>query len=66
MVQDCIDLRSNSVATKRKDASGHLVQHDAEGEQIGARVQLLAECLFGRHVSNGTGDRSFARRVLGV
>jgi hypothetical protein len=42
--KSCYDLRA---------AGGHLVEHQAKGEAIGARVQLLAPHLLGRHVAGG-------------
>ena len=32
-------------------AGGHLVEHQSEGEDVGARVERLAAHLLGRHVS---------------
>ena len=34
-------------------AGGHLVEHDAEREQVGARIDILAARLLGRHVGDG-------------
>ena len=36
-----------------EDAGGHFVEHDAEGEKIGAAVEFLAAQLLGRHVGHG-------------
>ena len=42
-----------SFSAKGQDAGGHLVEHYAEGEKIGASVEFLAAQLFRRHVGNG-------------
>ena len=47
-------------------ARGHLVKHSSEGEQIGARVQILAAHLLRRHVGNRAQRRSRGgQRFLG-
>ena len=38
---------------KGRNSSGHLVEHYAQGEQIAARVNLLAQSLFRRHIGHG-------------
>ncbi len=42
----------------------HLVEHRAEGEDVGARVGLLALELLGRHVLERPEDRAFLRQAL--
>ena len=46
-VQDGIEDHSGSAARKCMLASGHLVEHGAEGEQIRAGVEILAPHLLG-------------------
>ena len=46
IVQDSLGLAGEGAL-----AGGHLVQHQAEGEDVGARVERLAAYLLGRHVS---------------
>src|SRR5690348_11180958 len=53
LVKYGIEDGCGSLTTKGELARGHLVQHSAEGEQVGARVQRLAKCLFRRHVGDG-------------
>ena len=48
------------VAVKRQTAGGELIQHDAEGVEIGAAVDFFAQRLLGRHVGDGAGDASLA------
>ena len=44
-------------------ARRHLVEHGAEGEDVGARVGVLALELLGRHVLERAEDRAFLREV---
>ena len=48
------------VALERLVASGHLEQQDAEREDVRARVDWLALCLFRRHVGDRAHDASVA------
>ena len=57
LVDDGIGDRSRAVAREWQDARGHLIEDDAEAEEVGARVQLFAQRLLRRHV----GDRSHRR-----
>src|SRR5207245_10841513 len=41
------------VAAKRRPAGEHLVQQDAEAEDVAAIIDLAAACLFRRHVRHG-------------
>lgn len=45
-------------------ARGHLVQHEPEGEQIGARVDRLAPCLLRGHVRDGADRHAGAGQRL--
>ena len=49
-VQNGVVDNGCSRARERLSARGHLVEHGAKAEQVRARVELLASCLFGRHV----------------
>ena len=44
-------------ALKRPHPRRHLVEHRAQGELIGAEVDLLAAGLLGRHVADGAQNR---------
>ena len=57
-VHDRIEDDSRSFSPKWHRASRHLVQHDAERKQIGARVERLAPHLLRRHVSHRAQRRS--------
>src|SRR5579863_2393136 len=65
-MQDGIEDGGGSVALERKAASGHFVQNDAEGEKIGARVEIFSECLFGRHVGDSAEGGAGAGEMCGV
>ena len=41
-------------------AGYHFVQHRAEGEQVGARIEVFAARLLGRHVCDGADRRTGA------
>ena len=49
-MQNRRDDVARSVATKRRPAGGHLVEHDAEAEDVAARVDLQSPRLLRRHV----------------
>ena len=57
---------------KRGRASGHFIDHHAEGKQIGTRIEFLATSLFRRHVGNradgaaGTGEIVVVRMFVFV
>ena len=61
MVENRIEDRLPTCCPETASARRHLVEHDAEREQIGARVQLLAARLLRRHV----GDRAERRARAG-
>ena len=48
------------VAVEGQAAGGELVEHDAEGVEIGAAVDFFAQRLLGRHVGDGAGDAALA------
>jgi hypothetical protein len=60
VVQDRRHRLGGRVAPERPSSGEHLVQHDAEGEQIGARVDGLPAHLLGSHVANRTEDDAVA------
>ena len=43
---------------ERRRSGEHLVQHDAQREEIGASINIFATHLFGRHVAGGADDAS--------
>ncbi len=53
-IEDRVEDDCGGVSRKRLPPGGHLVEHGAAREHIGARVESLAPRLLGRHV----GDRS--------
>jgi len=52
-VQDRIEHRARSVASKRQGPRRHLVQYRTKREQVGTGVEFLPSNLFGRHISHG-------------
>ncbi len=71
-VQDLIEDRSRGSAGERRRSCRHLVEHDAEREQVRPPVQLLAQHLLGRHIGHrtrrrpGGGQRRFGHGSLGL
>ena len=53
-VQNAIEDHAGGVAPKRQRPSRHLVQHNAEREQVSALVEFLAPHLLRRHIGDGT------------
>src|SRR5216684_3042189 len=54
LIQDSVKNSSRSGALERRDPRSHLIKHDAEGEQVGAVIEFLAERLLRRHVRHST------------
>ena len=52
-IQDAIEDDAGSIAAKWQDSCRHFVQDNAEGKQIGARVEFPATDLLGRHIRDG-------------
>ena len=52
-MEDGVEGRGGGVSAKGERAGGHLVEHRAEGKNVGASVEVFAERLFGRHVGDG-------------
>ena len=49
-IEDRVVDDRRRAATERLDARDHLIEHRAEREEIGSRIDLLAARLLGRHV----------------
>ena len=60
-IQNGFEDDSRAFATERQRARSHLVEHCAEGEQVGSSVEFLGPDLLGRHV----GDRAERRTGAG-
>ena len=64
VVQDSLEDARGRAAGEGGLAGRHLVQHHAEGEEVGAGVHLLAAGLLRRHVGDGAERRARAGREL--
>ena len=53
LVQDRVHRVDAGVAAERRPAGEHLVQQDAEAEDVAAVIDLAAARLLGRHVGDG-------------
>ena len=58
IVHDGVHRRPLRLATERPASGEELVQHDAEREDVGPRIDRLPERLLGRHVAAGADDYS--------
>ena len=65
-VEDGVEDVSSAVAAEWKLAGGHFVEDGAEGEQIGAGVEFLGACLFGRHVRDSAESAARAGELIGI
>ena len=64
-IEDAVEDHRRRVAGETLPAGRHLVEHDAEREQVGARIEILAARLLGRHVGDGAdGGADHAGEVL--
>ncbi len=63
--QQRLERRDRRGAGERQRPGRHLVQHDAEREDVGARVQFVAPRLLRRHVRHGPQRGADRRHVLG-
>ncbi len=63
-IQDGVEDHAGSVAAKGREPGSHFVEDDAEGEKIGAGIEVLAPHLLGRHVGDGAEGRSGTGKVL--
>ena len=57
LVEEGVEERGECPASKRAPSGRHLVEHDAQREEVGADVHLLPEGLLGRHVAGGAEHR---------
>ena len=62
-VEDLVDERRDRLARKRPRAGQKLVEHDAQREEIGPAVDLLAPDLLGRHVGRASDHLARPRHV---
>src|ERR1700685_147548 len=71
-VENFIEDAAGGFGSEWQDACGHFVKDDAEGKDVGASVERLAEDLLGRHVGDsadgaaGTGEFAGVERCDGV
>ena len=63
-VENRVEDDGRRARPRRLAARRHLVEHGAEGEEVGAGVERLAARLLGRHVRHGADGRAGARQVL--
>ena len=61
ILQDRRHERGRRIAAKRPCAGRHLVQHDAQREDVGPRIERFGFDLFGRHVRHRAQDRARLR-----
>ena len=65
-IEDAVEDDGGRRAGKTLPAGRHLVEHDAERKEIGARIEVLAARLLRRHVRDGADGRPrHARELLG-
>ena len=55
---------AEAFAAKRKRAGGHLVEHRAKREEVGARIESFGADLLGRHVGDGAKSRAGTGEVV--
>ena len=65
-VEDRVEDHRRGAADERLAAGDHLVQDHAEREDVGARVDVLAARLLGRHVGHGADGRARRRQLVVV
>ena len=53
VMQNGFEHGRGRIASKRLNASRHLVKHAAKAEQVRAGIEFLSQRLFGRHVGDG-------------
>jgi hypothetical protein len=62
--QQALENGGRRRALERQLPGGHLVEHDAGGKQVAARVDLLPARLLGRHVRHRPDGRAETRQVI--
>ena len=65
-VQDGVKDCAGGFALERERAGDHFVEHDAEGEEVGARIEVFAENLLGRHVGDRAHGSAGAGELRGI
>ena len=65
-IEDGVEDFGGAVAAEGKLARGHFVEDGAEGEEIGAGVEILGAGLLGGHVGDGAESAARAGEVVGV
>src|SRR6267142_998246 len=63
-VEDAVEDYACAFSTEGQLAGRHFVEDNAKRKEIGTGVQLLGSNLLGRHVSNSSQSRSWAREML--
>ena len=63
-IQNRVEDDCRGFAAERQRAGRHLVEHGAEGKQVGAGVEFLAARLLGRHVGDRADGGAGAGEVL--
>src|SRR5258706_5668178 len=58
--QNGVENNSGRISAEGHGAGGHLIEHGAEREQVGAGVKIFAARLLGRHIGHGADGRSGA------
>ena len=64
--EDFFEDDAGGFAGEGQLASGHFVEDDGEGEEVGASVEIFAADLFGRHVGDGANGGAWAGDLLRV
>ena len=64
--QQALKGRRDGRALERQLPGGHLIQHDACGKQVAARIDLKPARLFRRHVGDGANRRADGRQLIGT
>src|SRR5712672_1041970 len=66
LVQNGIEDGRRALAAKRKNASGHFIEHDSERKEVGPRVEIFRQSLLGRHVGDRAKSAAWTRQMLRV
>jgi hypothetical protein len=65
-IENGFEYFRGAAAMKRERARRHLVEDDAEREEVGAGVEIFGTGLLGRHVRNGAERRAGAGQIVFV